>query len=92
MRDPREIDNDLLISANSFRLRTDHRRNLNIVQLTIFPNAAQQQSAARHIAQADELSRHTKPAAENRCKDVQVFPRRDTPQKHDLTLRPDLSD
>ena len=50
MRDLREIGNDLLISANSFRLRTDHRRNLDIVQLTIFPNAAQQQSATRHIA------------------------------------------
>jgi hypothetical protein len=59
--------------------------------LLILPYAAQQQSAAAHVAATDELLGNPQSAAENRYQDIQIFSSGKASQENQLAVRANLA-
>ena len=64
--------------------------SLNVVEFAIFPDAAQHQAAAAHVAPSDELRGNTQPVAENWCQDVQILAGGETSEENQFAVGTDV--
>ena len=64
----------------------DRAGDRNVGQLSGFADASQHQSAAAHIAAADEVFGEMKPVSEYVQEQVNIFPAGDTSQENDFAV------